>query len=153
MRIVAQKVQNATLSVEEKEVSSIQQGLLIMVGVLREDTMDDVKYIAKKIANMRMWKGDTDKLDYSLLDIQGEVMVVSNFTLGAHIKSGTRPDFGYNADKEKADALYLALAKELELLGVKKLVTGKFAHNMHIDTTLDGPFTIVLDHGMTAPTK
>ncbi len=153
MRIVAQKVHNATLTVEDQVVSHIDQGLLLMVGVLREDTMEDVRYIAKKIANMRMWKGDTDKLDYSLLDIKGQAMVVSNFTLGAHIKSGTRPDFGYNADKEKADTLYLALAKELENLGVAKVVTGKFAHHMHIDTTLDGPFTIVLDHGMTAPTK
>lgn len=147
MRIVAQKVHHATLTVNNETICSIQEGLLIFVGVLKNDSMADVNYLAKKISHMRMWKGEDDKLDYSLLDINGEAMVVSNFTLGAHIKSGTRPDFGHNADKPLANSLYLQLAKALEHEGVKKVVTGKFAHHMHIDTTLDGPFTIILDHG------
>ncbi len=149
MRIVAQKVHRASLSVDNTEICSIQEGLLLFVGVLKEDSIEDVQYLAKKITRMRMWKGQDDKLDYSLLDIDGEVMVVSNFTLGAHIKSGTRPDFGYNAEKPVADALYLQLAQALQQQGVKKVVTGQFAHHMHIDTLLDGPFTIIVDHGKT----
>lgn len=147
MRTVAQKVHSATLRVNDEIISQIGPGLLVFVGVLKTDTMEDVKYLAKKLVQMRMWKGDDDKLDYSLLDIDGDVMVVSNFTLGAHIKSGTRPDFGNNADKEMADKLYLSLAEEFKKLGIKHVQTGKFAHHMHIDTVLDGPFTIVLDHG------
>lgn len=147
MRIVAQKVHHATLSVNGKTICSIKEGLLIFVGVLQKDSIADVNYLAKKISHMRMWKGEDDKLDYSLLDINGDAMVVSNFTLGAHIKSGTRPDFGRNAEKPLANALYLELAKALEQVGVKKVVTGQFAQHMHIDTTLDGPFTIIVDHG------
>lgn len=149
MRVVTQKVHKATLKVNDEVICEIANGLLIFVGVLENDNISDVNYLAKKIARMRMWKGETDKLDYSLLDIKGEAMVVSNFTLGAHIKSGTRPDFGKNADKPLANTLYLQLAKALEQEGVKKVVTGKFAHHMHIDTTLDGPFTILLNHGET----
>lgn len=147
MRVVTQKVHHATLKVGDTVICSIQDGLLIFVGVLEKDTMADVTYLAKKISHMRMWKGQDDKLEYSLLDINGEAMVVSNFTLGAHIKSGTRPDFGKNAPKPLANTLYLELAKALEKEGVKKVVTGQFAHHMHIDTTLDGPFTIIVDHG------
>lgn len=145
MKIVMQKVHHCNLHVDDKPYSSIGYGLLLMVGVHRDDSMEDVIKCANKLTKMRVFKDDNDKLNLSVLDVGGDVMVVSNFTLNAHIASGTRPDFSHGADMEKANTLYLALADEIKKCGVKNVQTGHFRTHMHIETVLDGPFNIVYD--------
>ena len=145
MKTVVQKVNSCTLSVNDNEICHIDNGLLITVGVHRLDTMDDVKYIARKLSHMRMWKDENNKINKSVLDVDGEIMVVSNFTLQAVIGSGTRPSFSHGAEPEKANELYLALYEEFKKEGVRNVVHGCFGEHMHIDTHLDGPYTIILD--------
>ena len=145
MKIVMQKVNWCKLSVDGKPYSETGMGVLIAVGVHRDDTMQDVVKCAQKLTKMRIFKDDNDKLNLSLLDVGGDCMVVSNFTLNAYISSGTRPDFSRSADMDKANLLYLSLAEEIKKCGVKNVQTGHFRTHMHIDTVLDGPFTIVYD--------
>ena len=145
MKVVIQKTHKCDLSVDNQLISSIKEGLIVFVGVHRDDTIDTVKYLGRKIANLRLFKDENDKINKSVLDINGEIMVVSNFTLNAVISSGTRPSFSNSADPEIATNLYLALAEELRNNGVSKVVTGQFGAHMHLDTTLDGPFNIVME--------
>lgn len=144
MKIIIQRVNNATLTSEEFE-SEIGFGLLVTVGASMNDTYEDIKYLAKKIANLRIFKDEDNKSNLSLLDVSGEIMVVSNFTLQARISSGTRPDFSRAGDSDRAFELYNMLIEEFKLLGVKKVATGNFKHHMHISCELDGPFNLILE--------
>ena len=145
MKIVIQKTHNCVLSVNGTEISKIGKGLLVFVGVNKNDTIEVVEYIGRKIANMRLFKDEQDKINKSVKDVDGEIMVVSNFTLNAVIASGTRPSFSDSAEPIIAKKLYLDLAEEFRKNGVKNVVTGKFGEHMHLDTTLDGPFNIVIE--------
>ena len=138
-----QRVNYARLTSNEF-TSSIGFGLLATVGVSKNDTIEDIRYLAKKIVNMRQFKDDENKCNKSLLDIQGEMMIVSNFTLQATIKSGTRPDFSHAGDNEFAYSMYKKFISEIENFGIK-VATGNFGNHMHIDTELDGPFTIIIE--------
>ncbi|MBQ4558377.1 MAG: D-tyrosyl-tRNA(Tyr) deacylase [Clostridia bacterium] len=145
MKIVIQKTHKCILSVNDSKISEIGHGLLVFVGVNKNDTMDTVVYMAKKIANMRLFKDENDKINKSVKDVDGEIMVVSNFTLNAAISSGTRPSFSDSATPEIANQLYLALAEEFRKNNVKNVVTGSFGEHMHLETLLDGPFNIVIE--------
>ena len=138
-----QRVNYARLTSNEF-TSSIGFGLLATVGVSKNDTIEDIRYLAKKIVNMRQFKDDENKCNKSLLDIQGEMMIVSNFTLQATIKSGTRPDFSHAGDNDFAYSMYQNFISEIESFGIK-VATGNFGNHMHIDTELDGPFTIIIE--------
>lgn len=138
-----QRVNYARLTSNEF-TSSIGFGLLATVGVSKNDTIEDIRYLAKKIVNMRQFKDDDNKCNKSLLDIQGEMMIVSNFTLQATIKSGTRPDFSHAGDNDFAYSMYQKFISEIENFGIK-VATGNFGNHMHIDTELDGPFTIIIE--------
>ena len=144
MRVVLQRVNRAILTSDDFK-SEIGFGLLVTVGVNVNDTTNDVKYLAKKIFNLRVFKDENDKCNLSLKDVCGDIMVVSNFTLQATIKSGTRPDFSKAGDSEKAYNLYMMLAKEFENLGCNKVSTGNFGRHMHIDCELDGPFNLIIE--------
>ncbi len=145
MKIVIQKTHGCKLSVDDKLISQIGPGLILFVGVHRDDTMKTVEYLAHKITHMRLFKDENDKINRSVLDENGDVMVVSNFTLNAAISSGTRPSFSNSADPETANTLYLALADKIRENGVINVATGAFGEHMHLDTTLDGPFNIVIE--------
>ena len=140
MRIVVERVKSARLTVDEKLISEIGAGLIVLVGVMKGDTMEQVKRTANKIATMRIFEVD-GKMNQSVLDVKGEVMLISNFTLCTKDTSGARPDFGLSADKETAKSLYLALADELDGLNVPVRL-GVFGGDMQIDAHLDGPITI-----------
>lgn len=144
MKVVIQRVNRCKLESEDHS-SEIGFGLLVTVGASMNDTESDIKYLARKIANLRIFKNDEDKCNLSLLDIKGEVMVVSNFTLQARIGSGTRPDFSRAGDPQVAQKLYENLITEFENLGVSKVAIGNFKHHMHIDCELDGPFNLILE--------
>lgn len=144
MRVLLQRVHRANLYVDDREISRIGAGLLVSVGINRYDTPDDVEYMARKIANMRIFSED-GKLKKSVLDLGYDILLVSNFSLQAEITSGTRPNFNHAMDKIPANDLYLSLKDTLLDLGVKNVALGKFGEHMHIDMILDGPFSVVVD--------
>ena len=140
MRIVVQRVKSASLSVDNKLISEISTGLLVFAGVCVGDTKEQVLKTARKIATLRIFE-ENEKMNKSVLDVNGEVLLVSNFTLCTKDTSGARPDFGLSANRDEAKSLYLALADELDTLGVK-VKLGVFGADMQINTHLDGPVTI-----------
>lgn len=141
MRFVLQKIKNATLCVDNKVISQVGKGFIVFAGVCKGDTMEHIKRAAQRVATMRVFRNDDGKMDKSILDVGGEVLLVSNFTLCTKEGSGARPDFGLSADKETANKLYLAMADELDSLGVP-VKLGVFGADMQIDVHLDGPTTI-----------
>ena len=143
MKIVLQRVNRCTLTSVDY-VSSIGFGLLATIGVSKNDTNYDIEYLAKKIVNMRQFKDEDNKCNKSLLDINGEMMIVSNFTLQANIKSGTRPDFSHAGGNEFALKMYEKFIEKVASFGIS-VAKGNFGNHMHIDAELDGPFTIIIE--------
>lgn len=140
MRLVIQRVKNARLCVDDKLISEIGVGLVVFVGVMKGDTMQQVKKAANKISTIRIFEED-DKMNKALADVGGQVLLISNFTLCTKETSGARPDFTLSADRETANSLYNELASELDLLHVP-VKLGVFGADMQIDAHLDGPITI-----------
>lgn len=140
MRLVIQRVKSAKLSVDNELISEIGGGLIVFVGVCKGDTVEQIKKGANKIATMRIFEVD-GKMNQSVLDTRGEVLLVSNFTLCTKEGSGARPDFGLSADRDTAKSLYLMLADELDSLNVP-VKLGVFGADMQINAELDGPVTI-----------
>ncbi len=143
MRILIQRVKSSRLEVNGEVVSEIGIGLNVFVGVMNDDTIENMKKIAKRIATIRLFSDENDKLNYNVSQINGSVLLVSNFTLcDRKGVSGARPDFSLSADKNKANEYYLALQKELEDVYGVKVKMGRFAEDMQIYTQLDGPINI-----------
>lgn len=140
MRLVIQRVKSARLSVDNKLISEIGCGLLVMCGVCAGDTITQVKKCANKLATIRIFE-ENDKMNKSVLDVGGQILLVSNFTLCTKETSGARPDFTLSAKRELANELYEKLACELKTLNVSVKV-GVFGADMQIETRLDGPVTI-----------
>lgn len=141
MRFVIQRVKNSTLRVDNKIISEIGVGLNVYVGICTGDTEANVAKIANKIASLRIFEDENEKMNLSVKDVGGEILLVSNFTLCTIEASGNRPNFSLSADKDTANKLYLLLAEELRKLGVPTKL-GVFAADMQIDTHLDGPINI-----------
>ncbi|MBI4136694.1 D-tyrosyl-tRNA(Tyr) deacylase [Candidatus Roizmanbacteria bacterium] len=144
MKIVIQRVKRASVSVNEDVISSINQGLLILLGVGKEDTQDTVRKMAEKIVKLRIMSDEQDKMNKSILDVTGEILVVSQFTLLADTSGGNRPSFINAAPPEKAKELYELFVSEVKRLGVSKVLTGSFGAYMQVELVNDGPVTIVL---------
>ena len=144
MRAVIQRVTQASVTVEGELVSNIQKGLLVLLGVTITDTEKDADYIAEKIANLRIFTDSEDKMNLSLKDVNGEVLVVSQFTLYGDARKGRRPSFINAAKGEVSEPLYELTCKKIEELGfvVKK---GIFGADMQVDLINDGPVTILLE--------
>lgn len=140
MRLVIQRVKNASLNVDGELISEIGFGLVVFVGVCNGDSMEQVKKCANKISTIRIFE-ENNKMNKNIHEVNGEVLLVSNFTLCTKDTSGARPDFTLSADREVAKSLYLALADELDSLDVK-VKLGVFGADMQIDAHLDGPITI-----------
>ncbi len=144
MKLVITRVSSASVTIDEKLHSEIGKGLLVLVGITGDDTVEDVKYLAKKCANMRIFADDEGKLNLSVLSISGEVMVVSNFTLYADASHGNRPSFTDAARPEIAEPLYEAFCEELAGYGLT-VKTGVFGADMALSSVNDGPVTIVIE--------
>ncbi|MBF7075804.1 MULTISPECIES: D-aminoacyl-tRNA deacylase [Streptococcus] len=143
MKIVIQRVKRASVSIDSELYNQIQQGLLLLVGVAPDDVREDVAYAARKIANMRIFSDDEDKMNLSIKDVKGEILSISQFTLYADTKKGNRPAFTGAAQPDLASQLYDDFN---ELLGQEIAVkTGVFAADMQVELVNDGPVTIVLD--------
>lgn len=139
MRAVVQRVHFARLSVNDKIVTNIEKGLSVLVGITTDDNAENVGKMAYRIATLRIFQDDKGKLSKSIQDINGQILVVSNFTLCATKKGGTRPDFSLSAPKEKALQLYELLIQKLKTDYNLDAKQGAFGQSMTIDTSLDGP--------------
>ena len=144
MRAVIQRVKSASVTVEGKVVSEIRVGLLVFLGVAQEDTPADVDYMASKIANLRIFEDNEGRMNLSILDVGGEALVVSQFTLYGDCRKGRRPSFIHAARPEKADPLYQAFMDEISRLGVP-VKAGIFQAMMDVELINDGPVTMMLD--------
>ena len=144
MKIVLQKVKKASVSVDNKVVGSIDKGYCLLVGVHKESTEEDAKYLAKKISQARLFEDETDKINLSLKDVGGSILSVSQFTLYADTKKGNRPSFTSAAGIEKANELYEKFNEYLREEGVK-VETGIFQTMMEVNIVNDGPVTIVYE--------
>lgn len=152
MKAVFQRVHEASVTVDGRTVGHIGAGVLLLLGVMQGDTEAQATLLAQKVAHLRVFTDAQDKMNLSLLDTQGEALVVSNFTLGANCAHGRRPDFFAAARPEQALPLYERFVKELRECGVT-VATGEFGADMTVDMSGDGPVTVVLDTAEWEKTK
>lgn len=145
MNVVIQRVSKASVTVEGKQISKIGQGLLILLGIAGEDTDNDIIWLTKKIANLRIFDDENGVMNRSLIDIGGEAIVVSQFTLLASTKKGNRPSYIKAALPETAIPIYNEFIKQFEKLLNKKVGTGIFGADMKVELLNDGPVTIFID--------
>lgn len=144
MRLLIQRVKKASVKINSKEVSSIESGLLVFIGISNTDNIEDVNILVKKTSELRIFNDDNGKLNKSLLDIVGSVLVVSQFTLYGDCSKGRRPSFFDAADPEKGKSLYLLFINSLKEKGIKTF-SGVFGENMEVSLINDGPVTFWLE--------
>lgn len=145
MRVVIQRVKNAKVTVDNEIVGSIETGILVLLGIETPDTVEDVIWLVKKITQLRIFNDKNDIMNQSLLDIDGELLVISQFTLMAATKKGNRPSYIRAAKHEHAIPLYNQFVKESQIILKKKVATGIFGADMQITLCNDGPVTLLLD--------
>jgi len=144
MKAVIQRVNNAVLKVDGKEISQIGKGLVIFLGVGKGDSVESADYFIKKIPPMRIFEDENGKINKSIIDVGGEILLVSQFTLFANCTHGNRPDFLSAEGPEKANETYLYVAEGLKKAGVN-VKLGVFGADMKITQENDGPFTVILE--------
>ena len=145
MRAVIQRVSRAEITIDHQETREIGQGLVVFLGVMKGDTEAQAEFLAEKAQGLRIFTDENGKMNLSLEDIGGEMLVVSNFTLGADCKKGTRPSFSDAAAPSAAVPLYELFVEECRKLGVSVVKTGEFGADMKVSLVNDGPVTISLD--------
>ena len=145
MRAVIQRVSRASVTIEGTVKSQIQQGFLILLGICDEDTMDDVDWLVKKTANLRVFGDENNVMNRSILDVNGEILVVSQFTLYASYKKGNRPSWFRAGSHEHSIPLYEAFCQQLSDQLGKPVGTGEFGADMKVELINDGPVTICMD--------
>ena len=144
MRAVVQRVTSASVTVGERVIGEIGPGLLVLLGVEQGDGPADLHYVASKVRDLRIFSDDAGKMNKSVLDIQGGVLVVSQFTLSGDARNGRRPSFASAAPPQIARALYQEVVRELKTSGLR-VETGEFQAMMQVSLINDGPVTILLD--------
>ncbi len=145
MKAVVQRVIEASVNVDGKIVGSCNEGYMILVGASEDDTLDDVEILARKVANLRVFCDEDDKMNRSILDIDGEVLAISQFTLCADVKKGNRPSFIKAMEPVKAEEYYNIFCEKLKENGIKKVEKGIFGADMKVSLINDGPVTIMYD--------
>ncbi len=144
MRSVVQRVSSSSVTVDGDVIGKIDKGLMVLLGVTHDDTSKDVDYMIDKILNLRIFEDEDDKMNLSLKDIDGELLVVSQFTLYGDCRKGRRPSFTNAAKPDLADKLYEEFIAKAKSQGLN-VGTGQFGAHMMVDLTNDGPVTILLD--------
>lgn len=144
MKIVVQRVSRASVSISSKTFSSIDRGLVLLVGISKTDGPEDIQYLVNKIINLRLFSSETSNFDISVKDANYPILVVSQFTLYSDTKKGRRPSFTKAAAPEIASAIFNQLVTNFEQTGVV-IKTGKFQSNMIVEIINDGPVTLLLD--------
>lgn len=145
MRVVVQKVKAASVAVDKKIIASVKKGLLVLVGVENEDGQEDIDYLVKKIIQLRIFNDENGVMNQSVRDINGDIIVVSQFTLQANTKKGNRPSYIRAAKPDISIPLYEKFVEETETALDKKVGTGKFGAMMDVTLINDGPVTIIID--------
>ena len=145
MKVVIQRVSSASVTIDNKVVADIQKGLLVLVGIEDLDNQEDVNWLASKIANIRIFGDENDVMNLSVKDIDGDIILVSQFTLHAATKKGNRPSYIKASKPEIAIPLYEAFVLHLEKELGKKVPTGNFGADMKVGLVNDGPVTIIID--------
>ena len=145
MRAVIQRVSEASVIVENEKVANIQHGLLVLLGIETEDSKEDADWLANKISALRIFSDREGKMSNSILDVDGDIILVSQFTLHAKTKKGNRPSYIKASRPEQAIPLYELFKEELSQLIGKKVQSGVFGANMQVSLINDGPVTIIID--------
>ena len=145
MKAIIQRVNFSAVTVENKTVGKIEKGFLVLLGAGEADSEAEATLLARKVSDLRIFTDENDKMNLSLLDVGGEVLVVSNFTLCADTKKGNRPSFIGAMAPLEADRIYRLFCDELRANGVKEVQTGEFGADMQVSMEGDGPVTIILD--------
>ena len=145
MKAVIQRVAHAKVTVDGEITGQIGKGFLVLLGVMQEDTEKEMELLAKKVSEIRIFTDENDKMNLSLDQVDGEVLVVSQFTLCADMKKGRRPSFIPSAPPEEANRLYELFCEELIKKGVRKVERGIFGADMKVELLNDGPVTIVMN--------
>ena len=145
MKVVIQRVSKASVTINGKVVASIANGILVLLGIIDEDTHEDINWLSNKIANLRIFEDENGVMNKSVIEVDGDAIVVSQFTLHASTKKGNRPSYIKAAKPETAIPLYEAFVKQLELNIGKKVQTGQFGADMKVELLNDGPVTIIID--------
>lgn len=144
MKFLIQRVKEARVICDDLIVSEIEKGLLVFVGIKQDDTIENADYIIKKLINLRVFEDENEKMNLSLKDINGSILIVSQFTLYADCNSGNRPSFSNAAKSEEAKKLYDYIVEELKKK-INNVKTGIFGANMEVGLINDGPVTIILE--------
>jgi D-tyrosyl-tRNA(Tyr) deacylase len=145
MIVVIQRVSEASVTISGNQVASIGNGLLVLLGIVNEDTQEDIKWLSNKVVNMRLFPDENEVMNRSILDCQGDIIVVSQFTLHASTKKGNRPSYIKAAKPDIAIPLYEAFVRQLETDLGKPIQTGEFGADMKVNLLNDGPVTIIVD--------
>lgn len=148
MRAVIQRVSRAQVSVDEEVVGEIDAGLLVLLGIAKDDTSDDAEYLASKVVGLRIFEDENAKMNRSVVEIGGSVLAVSQFTLYGDVRKGKRPSFDEAAPPQTANVLYEDFVRKVRETGVK-CETGRFQVMMQVELVNDGPVTILLDSKRT----
>ena len=143
MRLVIQRCKEASVSYEDT-VNSISKGLVVLLGMTHGDTIEDINYLVRKLVNLRIFEDDSEKMNYSIKDINGSILLVSQFTLYANTKDGNRPSFTDAMGYEESEKLYELFIDELSKSDID-YKTGKFGADMKVSLVNDGPVTIIID--------
>ena len=144
MKVLIQRVKEASVHIDNKKYSSIKKGILAFVGIGKNDNIEQVEKMAQKLSKLRIFPDENDKMNKSILDIQGEMLIVSQFTLCGDCKKGTRPSFDGSAPPDIANSLYEKFIDEVKKLGIQ-VQTGKFGAMMEVALINDGPVTFMLE--------
>lgn len=145
MRTVIQRVSRASVTIEGVVKSEIKQGYLILIGICEEDNLEDVEWLVKKIANLRVFDDENGVMNRSIIDVDGEILVISQFTLFASYKKGNRPSWFRAGSHEHSIPLYEAFCQQLSTAIGKPVGTGEFGTDMKVELLNDGPVTICMD--------
>jgi len=145
MKVVIQRVSKASVNIDNVKVASIETGLLVLLGIVNEDTQEDIEWLTKKIVNLRIFNDKFGVMNKSLLDTNGDAIIVSQFTLHANTKKGNRPSYIKAAKPDVAIPLYKRFVKQFEISLGKSVGTGEFGANMKVELLNDGPVTIIID--------
>ena len=145
MKVVIQRVSQARIKVSDKIISEIKLGFLILLGIEKSDSKEDINWLVNKISNLRVFSDNELKMNLSIKDIKGEIIVVSQFTLHAKTKKGNRPSYIKAANPEQAEPLYDEFILQLKNESALSVQSGVFGANMQVDIVNDGPVTIIMD--------